>query len=51
MILDLLDVNHVTDSYWLQVLIAAAIPLIIGVFFKQYQLAKTGRFEVIKQPV
>jgi len=40
MILDLLDVSHVTDSYWLQVLIAATIPLIIGVFFKQYQLAR-----------
>lgn len=34
MVLDILDVNHVTSSYWLQVLTAATIPLLIGVTFQ-----------------
>lgn len=58
MILDLLSINHVTDSFWLQVFIAASIPLIIGIFFKQYRLFQTGKVRhshlserLVKQPV
>lgn len=53
MILDILDINHVTNSFWLQVFIAALVPLIIGVFFKQYRLFKLGHLSniFVKQPV
>mgnify|MGYP000875676302 CR=1 FL=1 len=37
MILDILRITQATSSFWLQVLIATAVPLMVGIAFKRWQ--------------
>ncbi len=43
MVLDILNRSQLTGSFWVQVLVATAVPLIIGVVFKQF---KTGQWQL-----
>lgn len=53
MILDILRITQATSSFWLQVLIATAVPLMVGIAFKRWQRLNAhewqGFYKSVKQ--
>ncbi|GAX07741.1 O-acetyltransferase [Secundilactobacillus silagincola] len=52
-VLDVLDITQVVSSFWVQALIAVAVPLLIGMAYKKFQRTQVGEQlkSMIQSPV
>jgi hypothetical protein len=41
-VLDILDITQIASSFWMQALIATAVPLLIGMAYKKFQRTQVG---------